>query len=137
MDTQRWDTFSLPGFALQFQYPNTTPQGHAVEMDDIRVHFRSYGSDEAYFEVSRYVRLTAAAVYEREKGFVTDQLTGGEVTALRATTLGAQPAHEFSIRWADGERVVTLIEHQTYVYRFIYDPRSRLNQQVLATVKIM
>ncbi len=137
MDTQRWNTFSLPGFALQFHYPDTTPQGHAVEMDDVRVHFRSSGSDEAYFEVSRAVRLTAAALYEREKGFVTDHLQGAEVTALRAMTLGAQPAHEFSIRWTGGERVVILIEHEAYVYRFIYDPRSHLNQQVLATVKIM
>ncbi len=137
MDTQRWNTFSLPGFALQFQYPDTTPQGHAVEMDDVRVHFRSYDSEEAYFEVSRYARLSVAAVYEREKGFVTDQLQGGEVTELRAIALGAQPAHAFSIRWEGGERVVILIEHQAYVYRFIYDPRSQLNRQVLATVKIM
>jgi hypothetical protein len=137
MDTQNWQTFSLPGFAVQFHYPHTTPNGYEVEMDDLRVHFRSHGSDEAYFEVSRSVRLTAAGVYEREKGFVTSHLEGGEVSTLRASTFGMQPAHEFTIRWVGGERVVILLEHQEHVYRFIYDPRSQLNRQVVATVEIV
>lgn len=137
MDTQNWQPFSLPGFALQFHYPHTTPNGYEVEMDEIRVHFRSHGSEEAYFEVSRHLRLTAAAVYDREQGFVTSRLEGGEVSPMRAITFDRQPAHEFTIRWVGGERVVILIERQEDVYRFIYDPRSALNHQVLATVEIV
>jgi hypothetical protein len=137
MDTQNWQTLSLPGFAVQFQYPQTTPNGYDVEMDDIRVHFRSHGSEEAYFEISRHVRRTAAEVYEREQSFVTSQLEEGEASPLRASTFGMQPAQEFTIRWVGGERVVILLERQEYVYRFVYDPRSPLNHQVLATVEIV
>jgi hypothetical protein len=137
MDIQTWQTFSLPGFALQFRYPRTTPNGHDVEMDEMRAHFRSQGSEEAYFEISRHVHTTARAVYDRERGFVTDQLAGGEVSTLQPGTIAGQPAHEFRIRWEGGERVVILLEHQEYVYRFVYDPRSEVNRHVLATMDLL
>lgn len=137
MNAHIWQTFTFPGFELQFQYPQTTPSGHAVDMDEIRVHFRSRESPELYFEVSRHLHLSADAVYEREKGFIMDRLKECEVSALKPITFASQPAYEFSFRWTDGERAVILIEKQEYLYRVIYDPRSQLNLQVLATIQIV
>ncbi len=137
MSIRNWQTFSLSDFGLQFQYPHTTPTGHAVEMDDVRVHFRSSDTPELYFEVSRHLRVSAEVFYEREKGFVAERLQDSEVGALTATTLAGQPAQTFSFRWRDGERTVILMEKQDYLYRFIYDPRSQLNLDVLATIKLV
>ncbi len=106
-------------------------------MDEVRVHFRSPDTPELYFEVSRHLRVSAEVFYEREKGFVAERLQDSEVGALTATTLAGQPAQTFSFRWRDGERTVILMEKQDYLYRFIYDPRSQLNLDVLATIKLV
>jgi hypothetical protein len=134
MDIQTWSTFSDPKFALQFQYPETTPKGHPVEMDDIRMHFRSKDSPEVYFEVSRHLHFSAKELYEREKGYIEKQLDQPDVRELKAITIAAQPAFEFSFTWSGGERVVILIEKQATLYRVIYDPRSPLNLQIVATL---
>ena len=137
MNQQNWQTFSYSKFALQFQYPETTPTGHPVEIDDIRVHFRSKDSPELYFEVSRHLHHSAQEVYEREKAFVEKQLAESVVRALLPITIAGQLAFEFSFQWAGGERTVLLIEKQEALYRVIYDPRSPLNLEVLSTLEIL
>ena len=136
MDTENWQTFELPGFGLRFQYPPTTPTGHAVAMDEVRVHVRSRESAEVYFEASGHLHGSVERIYEQEKSFVAGQL-GGDVGPLRAATLGGHPAHEYSFRWTQGERAVILVEQGPYVYRFIYDPKSPLNRQVLGTIELL
>jgi len=137
MDNSAWQTFSDPNFVFQFQYPERTPTGHLVEIDDIRFHFRSKDSPELYFEVSRHLHLSTKDLYEREKGFVEQQLAGAVVKDLLPITIAGQLAFEFTFTWTGGARTVLLIEKQQALYRLIYDPQAPLNLEVLSTLQIL
>jgi hypothetical protein len=134
MSEATWQNFALDGLGVRFRYPTTTPTGHAVEMDDFRAHFRSPDSAEVYFELSRHLHPSAQEFYAREREFLLRQLPDAAVGDLTATTVGGASAHRFTVRWAMGERVMLLIERAPGLYRIVYDPRSPLNEQVLATL---
>jgi len=130
----QWQTLALPTFALRFQVPDTTPNGHPVEMDEVRLHFRSSGSNEVYFEVTRHLHVSAQESYARETHFLRERFAEVTVTPLQASTVAEQPAFTFSFRWTEGQRTVVLIEQAAALYRIIYDPRSPYNLEMLATI---
>ncbi len=134
MTPPSWHTLALPTFALRFQYPDTTPDGHPVEMDEVRLHVRSAGSTEVYFEVSRHLHVSAHEWYAHEARGLRARFADVRVTPLQASTVAEQPAFTFSFRWAEGQRTAVLIEQNTALYRILYDPRSPYNLELLATI---
>jgi hypothetical protein len=137
MNNQTWQTFSLPLLPLRFRYPQTTAQGQPVEIDELRIHFRSKESSEVYFELSRHLYLSANGLYAREKGFVENQLEQGIVSELKQSSFAGQPAYEYRFQWASGERVVVLIEKEAILYRLIYDPLAALNWKILQSFEFV
>ena len=69
-----WQTLALPTFTLRFQYPDTTPNDHPVEMDEVRLHFRSSGSNEVYFEVTRHLHVSAQESMRAKRTFYASGL---------------------------------------------------------------
>jgi hypothetical protein len=92
MTPPSWHTLALPTFALRFQYPDTTPDGHPVEMDEVRLHVRSAGSTEVYFEVSRHLHVSAHDWYAHEARGLRARFADVRVTPLQASTVAEQPA---------------------------------------------
>lgn len=137
MNNQTWQPFSLTSLPFRFRYPPTTAQGQPVEMDELRIHFRSIDSSDVYFELSRHLYLSANEVYAREKRFVEDRLEQPVVSELKQTTFAGQPAYEFRFQWASGERALVLIEKEAVLYRLIYDPLAALNWEILQTFEFV
>jgi hypothetical protein len=142
-----WQRFSNPRFRVEFSYPDPTPQGQEVERreqhvhDDRgemeRVHLSSPASGELYVEVARFVAIAPQDEYEDHRPSLEHRFGEGSVTELRETTLLEQPAWTYAIRWPEAERAVLLLHLGGDTYRIIYDPRSELNDQVLATLSVV
>jgi hypothetical protein len=64
----------------------------------------------------------------------------GSVSALTETTLLERPAWAYSFRWDEEgrpmERAVLMLQVAGETYRIIYDPRSPLNDRVIATLTV-
>ena len=138
---QDWLHFSDPRFALGFQYPELTPQGHFVEgteseeKDIVRVHFRSKDSREVYFEITKYQDLSAQMEYQRHKENLEKRPEGFAVGDLKEIRWMSQSAYEYSIKWSQAARVARLIENENTTYRILYDPYSPLNVQIFSTLQ--
>lgn len=138
---QDWLHFTDPRFALGFQYPKITHQGHFVEWteseekDFVRVHFRSKDSREVYFEITKYQDLSAQMEYQRHKENLEKRPEGFSVTDLKEIRWMSQPAFEYSIKWSQAARVAMLIEAENLTYRILYDPYSPVNVQILLTLQ--
>lgn len=119
---------------IEFSYPDPTPKGHPVERkeddrgDVQRIHLSSPESGELYFEASRFVGLTPEDEYARHRPYLEQRFGEGAVSALAGD--------RYSFRWSDGERAVSLRRVGDETYRFIYDPRSPLNEEILLTVAL-
>lgn len=133
--------FEHPSFRVEFRYPDPTPQGHSVQRkeddrgDMQRVHLSASG--ELYFEASRFVGLLPQKEYARHRPYLEQRFGEGTVTELVEANLRGLPAWRYAFRWSDGERAVLLTEIDGDTYRFIYDPRSALNEQILSTVTLV
>jgi len=46
------------------------------------------------------------------------------------------PSWTYGFRWEEGERAVLLLQVGNDTYRVIYDPRSELSREVIATLSI-
>jgi hypothetical protein len=120
-------------FGIGFSYPDPTPDGHAIERNEQdrgdmqRVHVRSPESGEVYFEAARFVGLSPRDEYARHRPYLEQRFGEGAVTELTEGRYG--------FRWDDGERTVVLLGVGDDTYRFIYDPRSAVNDEILATVR--
>ena len=138
---QDWLHFSDPRFALGFQYPEITHQGHFVEWteseedDFVRVLFRSKDSREVYFEITKYQDLSAQMEYQQHKDNLEKRPERFAVTDLKEIRWMSQPAYEYSIKWSQAARVARLIETENNTYRILYDPYSPLNVQILLTLQ--
>jgi hypothetical protein len=142
-----WQRFVNPRFAVEFSYPAVTPQGHEVERkeqrveddrgDMERVHLSSPASGELYLEVARFGGIAPQDEYANHRPFLERRFGRGSVTELAETTLLQRPAWTYGIRWPEAERTVLLLHLEPDTYRIIYDPRSELNEQVLATLAIV
>jgi hypothetical protein len=141
-----WQPFAHPGFKVELSYPAVTPQGHAVERaeeriqdhrgDIERVHLTSRESRELYVEVARFRELTPPDEYLSHKRYLEQRLGADSVTALTETSLRGRPAWAYAFRWDEGERSVLLLQVARDTYRILYDPRSQLNTQVVATLSV-
>jgi hypothetical protein len=134
--------FSFPESTLRFSYPATTPRGHSVEVkqthnDNIsRVHISSLDSREIYFELTHYVNLTPQDGYQQLKTDVEERMDECRVTPLTPTFLNGHKAFGFSFHWQDRERNVLLIEAEMALFRVVYDPESKLNEEILASMRM-
>lgn len=130
-------------FELEFTYPDPTPEGHSVERKDDdrsdaqRVHLSSPSSGELYFEASRFVGLTPQQEYGRHRPYLEQRFGEGSVTELSEATLSERPAFRYGFEWSEAERAVLLLPVADDTYRFLYDPRSPLNEEILATVTVL
>jgi hypothetical protein len=131
----KWEELRLSNFGLTLQYPTSTPSGQQVRFDDIRLHAQSEDGREVYFEVTRHLNMPAASLYEKERETVIN-LRQAIVTDLAKTTFAELPAHEYSFTWNGNERKVVLVEHGEWLYRVIYDPRSPINLDIVATIRL-
>lgn len=145
--TEGWQRFTRPGWEVEFSYPAVTPEGHAVERaeeqakdhrgDIDRVHLTSPESGELYFEAARFRDLTPQDEYLNHTRYLRQRFGEDAVTDLKETTLAGRPAWAYGLRKDEGEeRSMLMLQMGTDTYRFIYDPRSELNDQVLASVTV-
>ena len=132
---ERWRRVEIPDLGLAFSYPSRTPGGQEVRLDDVRLHARSEDGIETYFELSRHLDMTAGGRYRKERDFLLTRYDA-VVTLLTAGTFHQMPAHTFSAAFGDTARTFVLIERGRWLYRVVYDPRSRLNLAVLETIRI-
>jgi hypothetical protein len=136
-----WQQFKDSRFSLRFKVPERTPQGRFVNKteseqgDPIRVHFISQNSKELYFEVTKYERLSAQTEYQQHRANLEKRFSEFFITELKEMNWKSHSAYEYSFEWEQGKRSVILVGRNTDVYRFLYDPRSPLNLQILSTVE--
>ena len=133
-----------PGFRVELDFPSVTPQGHAVERVAVErplggrgVHVTSPGSGELYVELIHFPDLAPEDEYLSHRPFLEQRFGPGAVTELTETTLRGLPAWSYGFRWDDGERSVLLLQVDDDTYRVIHDPRSPLNADVVATLRVL
>lgn len=145
-----WHRFTRPGFRLELSYPAVTPQGQAVERTEEeaedhrghieRVHLSSPDRSELYVEVARFHGITPDDEYGNHGSYLKQRFGEDFVTGLTATTLQGLPAWTYAFRWDEEgrpmERAALLLHVAGDTYRVIYDPRSKLNDEVIATITI-
>jgi hypothetical protein len=151
MEPEDWQRFTHPRFRVEFRYPDVTPRGRPVkrieeQVDDHRgemerVHISSPDRRELYFELARFGGITPKDEYANHKQYLEQRFGADSITALTETSLQDRPAWTYAFRW-DGEegpkeRAALLLQVGDDTYRVIYDPRSALNDQVIATLRIV
>jgi hypothetical protein len=108
------------------------------QADFLRVHLVSNDSQEIYFEVTLYSDLPAQAGYaELEAALKSRFGKDVSISELQNATLAALPVLECAFRWPQGERRVIFVQRGKALYRLLYNPRSPLNKQILATVEFL
>jgi hypothetical protein len=136
-----WQQFKDSRFSLCFKVPEQTSQGHFVNRaesqqgESIRVHFISMDSKELYFELTKYETLTAQLEYQQPRANLEKRFSEFFITELKEMNWKSHSAYEYSFEWDQGKRSVILVERNIDTYRFLYDPRSPLNLQILSTVE--
>ena len=130
-----WQEFTLPGFGLRLHYPTSASDGDPVRMDDARFHFRTMSSPEIYFEVSRHLGRGAREFYEREAAAIRRADPHVTISEPVDTSFAGSDALRFVVTFTDRERAFTLVERGGYLYRVIYDPRSAVNLDIMATIE--
>ena len=129
------EVVAVPGSGLTFSYPATTPQGAPVVLDDVRIHLQSRGTNEVYAEISQHRGVSAAELYEQERGFALERL-GATVDPLEETTFVGRPAWRYAFSFQGKRRVFVLIEDGDRLYRIVHDPESELSRAVAESVQI-
>ena len=135
METSGWERCALPGLGVTFRYPAVTPSGVRVDLDDVRIHLQSRGTNEVYAEVSQHYGVSAAAFYERERGFAVERLDA-TVDPLEETTFAGRAAWRYAFSFEGKRRVFVLIEDGDRLYRIVHDPESELSRAVAQSVQL-
>lgn len=144
-EMKSWHTFAEREFALSFRYPALTPQGRVVERREYaqaerrRIHFFSSEAEGVqyegvYFEITRYLDLLPQTEYEQHKAALAAQRPEVVFTPLTEHTLGGMRSFRYTFTLSDKQRAVVLIPLPDATYRLLYNPRSPLNLDILATV---
>jgi len=120
---------------IRLRYPATTPDGHANDLDEVRLHLRSRDSGELYLEVSRHLGLDPRVSWERERAFVEERL-GATVGELEPAQFAGRDALRYAFGWDGHVRVVHLVTVGEWLYRVIHDPAAPLAPAVLATIEL-
>jgi hypothetical protein len=128
-----WARFT--GLGVEFRYPP-----HAARRDEQAelVHVYSADRQELYFEVARFRGLTPQLEYGRHKPYLEQRFGPGSVSELTETSHAGNPAWTYSFGWDDEgrrmERAAVLLQLGADTCRIIRDPRSALNDEVLASL---
>jgi hypothetical protein len=142
-DRAGWQQFAHPEFWFRFSYPVVTPKGRVVERveerrdDAVRVHLTTRDKEELYVEVFLFPDLAPHNEYVRHRAYLVQRFGAGSTTPLTETSLGEWPAWAYAFGWEQGERSVLLLQIGPDTHRIIYDPRSPLSLQVIATLKVV
>jgi hypothetical protein len=145
-----WERFTRPGFRLEFSYPAVTPRGQAVDRteehvvdhrgDMERIHLSSPDRSELYVEVARFRGIAPDDEYLNHSPYLKQRFGADAVTDLTGTSLQGRQAWSYAFRWDEEgrpmERSALLLHVADDTYRVIYDPRSELNDEVIATIAI-
>jgi hypothetical protein len=139
-----WQTVRFEGTTVEFRYPVVTPQGQTAERVDERakdhrgdierVHVSSPDGHELYVEVARFRDLSPQDEYEGHRPYLQQRFGPDSVTPLTETTFGERPAWAFEIRADEHDRSVLLFQLDEDTFRVIWNPRSDLNSEVVATL---
>jgi hypothetical protein len=150
VDTSGWERCDLPGLGLSFRYPAVTPSGAPVELDDVRIHFQSRGTNEVYAEVSQHSGVSAADFFAREREFAVERL-GATVEPLEPTTFAGRSAWRYAFAFDGKRREFVLVEdgdrapvrarrrrapRARCLYRVVHDPTSELSRAVADSVRL-
>jgi hypothetical protein len=141
-----WQRLTRPGFRVELSYPAVTPQGRAAERveeqavdhrgDIERVHISSGEGGDLYVELMRFRNLEPQDEYDGHRPYLERRFGADAVSDLTETSLLGRQAWAYDLRWDEGERSVLLLQVASDTYRVIYDPRSELNAEVLATLTL-
>ena len=135
-DTGGWKLCALPGLGVSFRYPAVTPAGAPVDLDDVRIHLQSRGTNEVYAEVSQHRGVSASEFYERERGFAAERL-GATLEPLEPTTFAGRPAWRYAFAFDGKRREFVLVEAGDRLYRVVHDPESSLSRAVAESVELV
>jgi hypothetical protein len=136
-----WRLFSDPRFALAFHYPDPTPGGKPITVREsqpggaIRVHLISVGSEEVYFEITRYNGQTAESLHARLGNDLPLQIPTVQISPAEPVIVAGAPALSGSFFWAGNRRDFFMIDVNESVYRILYNPASVLNREIMQTVQ--
>jgi hypothetical protein len=146
VEREGWERYALAESGVGFSYPPVTPQGQTVEKEEERaddhrgrierVHLSSPDRHELYFEVIRFHDMSPREEYERHRPALERQFGAGAVTPLTETTFGERPAWAHGISKKDGQRSVLYLALGNDTVRIIWNPRSDLNAEILATLSV-
>jgi hypothetical protein len=136
-----WRKVIDPALGLRFRYPVVTPRGARVDRvsehgsDADRVHLAG-GNGEVYVEIVRFRDLAPRDEYARHRARLERRFGPQAVTELCAAELRNHTAMAYAFRWDEGERSVLLLPVEADTYQIIIDPRSPLNEEILASVVV-
>lgn len=104
-----------------------------------RVHLVSTGEtagvDEVYFEVGRYENQSMETLSSEFQSYVLAHIPRVEIQPAERLTFADRANLGFTIDWPGKQRAIMFVPGETSIFRFIRDPRSAVNDQILATVE--
>jgi hypothetical protein len=126
--------------------PQTTPNGQTVAIlrdertDTTLMHAESPDQSELYFEVLCYRNLRDHdAVIAAQHAFLAEHAKDHRIGATTPTTVNGLPATTFDFEgWLQGRwkvRRFAYVDARGCTHRIVFDPTSRLNHDVVATLK--
>lgn len=101
-----------------------------------RVHLTAREDGEIYLEVVRFPDLQPPEEYARHRVYLVGRFGPEGVSELTETSLRGWPAWSYAFRGNGLERAVLSLQVGHDTYRIIFDPRARLNDEIIATVSI-
>ena len=144
---QDWTKVVDSDFDFSFRYPHETPKKREAAVlksaqDGIhRVHVSSADESELYFEITAYDdRLNHQQAAERQKANLLSRTADGsardnfkvELDAIQGTAFNFEGMLEGKFK----VRRFLFADSGGRTYRFVYDPTSSLNEEVLKTVQL-
>ena len=136
-----WISYSHQKLSVKLRYPNPTPEGHSVHINEIsgdssfRVHFVSDSSHEVYFEVGEYSDVRVQQTIDDFLQDVAERIDGLVSSEVEVLMYAGYPAHRFTIRWPGKEREILFIEKVDTLYRIVHDPTSLINKKMLKSIE--
>ena len=126
--------------------PQVTPSGQAVTIqfdrraDSMLMHAESPDQSELYFEITCYPDLRDhEAVIATQHAFLAEHAKDLRIGATTSTTLNDLSASTFDFEgWLQGRwkvRRFVFVDARGCTHRIVFDPRSRLNHDVVAALK--
>jgi hypothetical protein len=127
--------------------PDMTPNGQTVAIlrdkrsDATLMHAESPDQSELYFEVSCYHdQRDHAAAIAAQQAFLAQHAKEQRIGATAATTVTGRDATTFDFEgWLQGRwkvRRFLFVDAGGCTHRIVFDPTSRLNHDVLATLAL-